>query len=109
LKKTDWKAVHEYASDPDVVRYMDWGPETDEDSKNFVRRAITCQNEHPRRNCTLAVVLQKENKVTGGCGIHVSSPENRERWLGCCLNHRFWTKGYANEAATALLPSASTV
>jgi RimJ/RimL family protein N-acetyltransferase len=48
-------------------------------------------------------VLQKENKVTGGCGIHVSSPEDRERWLGYCWNHRFWTKGCATEAATALL------
>jgi len=32
--ETDRQAVHSYASDPEVVRYMDWGPNTTEETKS---------------------------------------------------------------------------
>jgi [ribosomal protein S5]-alanine N-acetyltransferase len=33
--RADRKAVHSYASDPDVVRYVEWGPNSEEETKNF--------------------------------------------------------------------------
>ena len=36
----DWTAVHTYASDPEVVRFMNWGPNSVDDSQAFVARAI---------------------------------------------------------------------
>jgi RimJ/RimL family protein N-acetyltransferase len=51
---------------------------------------------------TLGIVLFAANRLIGGCGIHVSNPENREGWIGYCLNQRFWGKGYATETAKAL-------
>ena len=56
FNEDDWEAVHEYASDPEVVRYMEWGPNTEEETRNFIKRAISHQNEKPRRNFTLAIV-----------------------------------------------------
>lgn len=99
----DWTSVHSYASDSEVVRYMDWGPNTEEDSKNFIQRAIAYQKEQPRKKYTLAIVLKKKDTLIGGCGIHVSNPDNREGWIGYCLNHNFWGQGYATETAKALL------
>jgi RimJ/RimL family protein N-acetyltransferase len=109
LKESDWEAVHSYASDPEVVRYMDWGPNTKEDTENFIQRAIANQREQPRRNYTLAIVLKVEDTLIGGCGIHVSNPDNREGWLGYCLNRHFWRRGYATETARGLLEFGFTL
>lgn len=103
FEEADWTSVHSYASDPQVVRYMDWGPNTDKESKNFVSRAIAFQKVQPRRNYTLAIVLKHKERLIGGCGIHVSGPDNREGWIGYCLHRDFWGKGYATETAKALL------
>lgn len=103
LADVDWQAVHSYASDPEVVRYMDWGPNTEEETKNFISRSVASQKEKPRRNYTLAVVLKAEDRLIGGCGVHESNPENREGWIGYCLNRSFWRKGYATETARTML------
>ncbi|NWG10277.1 GNAT family N-acetyltransferase [Candidatus Bathyarchaeota archaeon] len=101
--KADWKAVYNYASDPKVVCYMDWGPNTAEETKNFIQQAIAYQKEQPRRNYDLAVALKPKDVIVGGCSIHVSNPDNREGWIGYIFNHNFWGQGYATETAKTLL------
>lgn len=103
FEEADWKPVHSYASNPEVVRYVDWGPNTFEETRNFIRRAIATQNEHPRRNYNFAMILRAKNRLIGACGIFVSNLDNREAWIGYVLNRHFWGQGYATEAAKALL------
>jgi ribosomal-protein-alanine N-acetyltransferase len=102
LEEADWQAVHDYASDPEVVRYMNWGPNTEEETRDFIQRAFAGQDEQPRRNYTLAIVLRNEDMLIDGCSINVSNPNNREGWIGYCLNQHFWGRGYATETAKAL-------
>ncbi|GAH64863.1 unnamed protein product, partial [marine sediment metagenome] len=59
----DWKAVHEYASDPDVVRYLTWGPNSQKDSHVFIQRVISYQKDDPRRDHEFAVILKKEDRL----------------------------------------------
>jgi ribosomal-protein-alanine N-acetyltransferase len=40
FQRTDWREVHEYASDPQVVRFMSWGPNTEEETRGFILRSI---------------------------------------------------------------------
>lgn len=103
FEEADWKLVHDYASDPEVVRYMPWGPNTVEDTKNFIRRAIAYPQEQPRRSYSLAVVLASQNVLIGGCGIYVSNPDEREGYIGYVFNRNYWRQGYATETAKALL------
>ncbi len=103
LDESDWRAVHEYAADPEVIRYVQFGPNTVEETRSFIARAMSHRSEEPRTSYTLAIVLKDEGRLIGTCGLNVSSPENREGWIGYCLNRRFWGKGYAPEAARALL------
>lgn len=103
FEEADWKSVHDYASDSEVVRYMPWGPNTIEDTRNFVRRAIAGLQEQPRRNYNLAVVLISQNVLIGGCGIYVTNPDEREGYIGYVFNRNYWGKGYATETANALL------
>lgn len=103
LQESDWEAVHACASDPEVVRYMEWGPETKEGTTDFIQRSITSQKQEPRRDYPLAVVLRSDDRLIGGYSISVSAPNSREGWIGYCLNRQFWGKGYATETVRALL------
>jgi len=103
LEVNDWQAVNEYASDPEVVRYMNWGPNTEKETKEFIQRAMSTQKVKPRRIYSLAIVVEKEDRLIGSCGINVSNPENREGWLGYCLDRNFWGKGYGTEVARVLM------
>lgn len=102
LEEGDWQAVHEYASDPEVVRYVEWGPNTEADTLIFIAQALV-QRKQPRGYYGFAVVLKAERQLIGGCSLVVSDPELREGWIGYVFNRRFWGHGYATEVARALI------
>ena len=103
FQKADWREVHEYASDPQVVRFMSWGPNTEDETRMFIQRSNAYQKEKPRVKYSLAVLIRDGNRLIGGCGIYESNVESREGWIGYCLNRQFWGQGYVTEAARALL------
>lgn len=45
----DGEQVQTYARDPEVVRYLDWGPNTPEETRAFIDRAIRSSRDQPRR------------------------------------------------------------
>ena len=99
----DWRAVHTYAADPEVVRYMEWGPNDEASTRAFIERVLAFQHVHPRRDFELAITLRAGGELIGGCGFHISDPQNRTGWLGYILARERWGQGYATEAARALL------
>jgi len=99
----DWQAVHEYAVDPEVVRFMDWGPNTEQQTKDFIARTIGHRQEEPRRAFELAVVLKDSNRLIGGCGLRISRPEHHCGDIGYIFNRQFWGHGYATEASRAIV------
>jgi [ribosomal protein S5]-alanine N-acetyltransferase len=99
----DWTAVHMYAADPDVVQYMDWGPNSEDETKKFIDLAIKSSQFKPRMDFELAIIDSDTNELIGGAGIHIANAQHRAGWMGYCLNKKYWGKGFATEAATALL------
>ena len=69
--KSDWKAVHEYASDPEVVRFLEWGPNTSDETVAFLDGTLACQKEKPRRIYEFAIVLKDTGKLIGACGLRL--------------------------------------
>ncbi len=101
--EADWPAVHEYARDLLVVRFMPWGPNEEEDTRAFVARAVASACEEPRRAYELAVTLLDGGRLIGACGLHHSNPAGRSGWIGYCYARAFWGHGYATEAARAVV------
>ncbi|QUL54050.1 GNAT family N-acetyltransferase [Paenibacillus tritici] len=97
----DVRQVHEYASDPAVAKYMIWGPNSLEDTREYIRHMLDLQQEEPRQGFEYAVVLKESNKLAGGCGLHISGAGQGE--IGYCFNPSYWGQGYASEASAALL------
>ncbi|MGG1638609.1 GNAT family N-acetyltransferase [Paenibacillus sp. NRS-1760] len=97
----DFEDIHVYASNPIVVKYMLWGPNSKEDTQSYMNMIADMQKQQPRLGYELAVVMKENNQLIGGCGIHIIKPSQGE--LGYCFNHNYWGSGFASEAAAALL------
>lgn len=99
----DWSDAQEYGSDPEVVKYMPFGPNTEDETKAFIGRAMARQNESPRAFYDFAIVRKSDHKVIGSCSINITNVENREAMVGYILNRNFWNQGYITEAVRAVI------
>jgi RimJ/RimL family protein N-acetyltransferase len=109
----DFAGVHRYASDLEVVRHMEWGPNTEEETRNFLRLVMETRAITPRHDFTLAVCLGegvggrsgewRSGEVIGGCTLHITDAGYREAYIGYCLARNQWGRGYATEVARGLL------
>ncbi|MDY7990927.1 GNAT family protein [Paenibacillus polymyxa] len=100
IGRSDWESIHTYTSLPEVTRYTAWGPNTEEDTKAYIEQVLASQQEQPRQDYELAVCLKNNGTLIGGVGIHVKDT-NAE--MGYVLNPDYQGKGYAAEAARAIL------
>jgi ribosomal-protein-alanine N-acetyltransferase len=92
----DFEAVHAYASDLEVVRYLEWGPYSEAETRGFIERAQAHSSEDPRSVFELAVIEVQTNGLVGSIGLHT---KDSQAMLGYCFSRSAWGKGYATEAA----------
>ena len=102
-REDDWPAAHAYASDPEVVRYMDWGPNTEDETRAFIAGTLRSRQPSPRSHYDFAVTLAESGEVIGGCRIWVESREHLDASIGYSLARAHWGHGYATELATGLI------
>ncbi len=100
-REDDFDAVHEYGSDPEVTRFVPFGPNTPEETRGFLDRAISSYSNPDFIKLDLAVTLKETGQLIGGGSIRKDKEETAS--IGYVLNRRFWGKGYATETAQALL------
>jgi RimJ/RimL family protein N-acetyltransferase len=103
FKDEDWGDVHEYSCDARLTYYLNWGPNTEEQTKAFVRAAVRHQSEIPRTNFEFAIVRNDTQKVIGNCRLISMLHRHRSSELHCILRREDWGKGYGAEAIGALL------
>ena len=97
----DFDAIHPYASDPDVTRFMFHGARTVEDTRDYLDRLIVSQQEQPRLTWELGVVVTAVNRLVGACDL--TCDEKGEGDLGFIFSKDVWGMGYATEAARAMV------
>jgi len=103
FEEADLAAVQSYASDPRLPGHVDWGPNSEEDARDFVLSAIASQSTNPRKRFDFAIVLRGEGALIGGCGLNVSAGNDYEASIGYFTAYDYWGQGYATEAAYRLL------
>lgn len=101
----DVQAVHRYASDAEVTRYMLWGPNSWAETEAFVREAMVSQQSPSRDDYTIAVVQRGDDQVIGAIHLGIlSGPAMKGRGdLGYVLARQAWGHGYATEAGRAVI------
>jgi [ribosomal protein S5]-alanine N-acetyltransferase len=100
----DYQAVHAFATDLAVVSYVEWGPNTPQETQAFLRGARASADVSPRRRYPLAVVDQSDaERLIGSIELQVVSFEHHRGEIGYVLAREWWGLGYATEATGRLL------
>jgi [ribosomal protein S5]-alanine N-acetyltransferase len=103
----DAPAVYEYGSDPDVIRYLDWGPtRTVAEATEFLE-GVRMQYQEGT-GLVLAVVERATGQVAGNVALMGIDLRRRRAEIGYVLNRRFWGRGYITESGLLLLNHAFT-
>ena len=103
FRMDDWKGVHAYAADPRAVEHLPWGPNSADMTIEFVRKAVEESGRPNRRVFDLAVIQREDERLVGAVALRTSGTENRDAGLGYVIHPGFWKRGYASEAASALV------
>ena len=97
----DFAAIREYAGDPEVTRYVRFGPTTEDDTKAFLQKTIAEQKSDSRKSYDFSVILKSSHRLIGAAGLHLQEKETGD--IGYTFIRSFWGNGYATESAGALL------
>lgn len=96
----DFAAVHSYASVPDNIVYMLWGPNTAAQTKAFLNMAISKAEETPCTNYQYAAILKDTGKLIGACNLSLSGDAGEIGWI---LHRDYWKQGYGTEMGKEML------
>jgi [ribosomal protein S5]-alanine N-acetyltransferase len=104
----DLTDVHAMRSDLEVARFMDFAPETLEQTRAWLGGAVAHSRERkgPRDGYNLAVVLRATGRVIGWVGFGESErfpADSGEHGVGYMIARAHWGHGYASEALRAVL------
>ncbi|MFC8502381.1 GNAT family N-acetyltransferase [Pedococcus sp. NPDC057267] len=99
FQSTDFEAVHAFASNPRVCRFTTWGPNTEDDTRQFLREATDTE---PTDDGYMLAVL-REGAVIGSAAVWTTSGEDRSGEMGYTLHPDYWGRGYGTDVATLLL------
>ena len=92
FKQEDWVAIHSWASNPENVRYMAWGPNSEDETKAFIPMTKPCKD----------FIIQLDDKVIGSCGIYPDEA-NDTAVLGWIIHMDYHRQGYGSEICGELI------
>jgi ribosomal-protein-alanine N-acetyltransferase len=99
----DWPAVLAYQCDPRYLRFSPWTNRTEAQVRDFVEMFMQQQVERPRRKFQFAITFPNDDRVIGNCGIRRKPENDWEADIGYELAPEYWSRGYATEAALAIV------
>lgn len=105
-REDDLAAVHGFASDRRLTEYVEWGPNTLQDSRDFLASCLAEEQQDPRRAYTFALTVPDGGEGAGSgplgsVGLTVDDAGSGE--VGYVLDAERWGRGYATEAAAAVV------
>ena len=99
----DYEDVHAYSSDYENVRHMMFGPNTPQQTHDYLEKQCREECEAvPRMHYNLAIVRKTDRKVIGGISLHLNWRRD-DGILGLILNRHESGHGYVTEALRGAL------
>ena len=90
----DFAAVHAWASNPENVRFMSFGPNSEEDTKWWLSQAKAGRD--------FVCVLKETGAVIGSCGLYPDEAQYSGN-IGWILHMDYWKCGYGTELGGELI------
>ncbi|ASK60960.1 GNAT family N-acetyltransferase [Virgibacillus phasianinus] len=97
----DWQQVHIYASRDEVCQYQVWGPNTTDETKEFINQALADIDKHPRSRFSLAIICN--GYLIGSVELTITDEKYGTAEIGYVINPSYWGKGYATEATRLIV------
>lgn len=103
MKEKDWIDVHAYASNEIVCKYQPWGPNSEEESKDFVKQVLEDARKGERTRFVFAIIEKENERMIGAGEFNIRDFQNKTGEIGYIVNPKFWGKGIATEVAKILI------
>lgn len=101
FEENDFEAVHAYASVPENVQYMIWGPNEESQTREFILKAIAKSEEIPCNNYHYAAIRKSSGKLIGAANLDIVSEDEAE--IGWILHRDYWKQGFGTEIGSRIL------
>ena len=100
---SDFDDVHEYSSDYENVRYMMFGPNSSEQTREYLEKQCAEERDaNPRMHYNMALQRKQDGKVLGGVSLHLNK-ERDDGSIGVILNRHYLGHGYVTEGLVGAL------
>ncbi|WML36844.1 GNAT family N-acetyltransferase [Clostridium sp. OS1-26] len=101
LSLEDVVAIHSYASNPDVSRFIGWQLKNDlKDTHSYIEEML--RREVAGTHLYATVVKKDSNEVIGTVMLFGFDHEAKQAEVGYVLHQDFWGKGYCTEAVAMI-------
>ncbi|MBT9146045.1 MAG: putative ribosomal N-acetyltransferase YdaF [candidate division WS2 bacterium] len=98
----DAQDMYEYASDPEVAKYVTWDYHRSiDDSISFLKSTI--QKYDNKEVSEWGIIYKKSNKFIGTCGYLWWSLAHSRAEIAYTLSRRYWNKGLMTEAVKEVI------
>lgn len=109
FREQDLPSLLRYRNDPDVARFQSWDSMTEDFGRLFIAEMSESHPGVPGYWFQFAIELRATGQHIGDCALHTHGEDARLGEIGYTLDPAFQGKGYAREAAAAMLDYAFTV
>jgi len=99
----DVPAVLAYRRTPEYLHYYPWTDRTEAGVRKFLQMFFDWRDEEPRRKFQFAITISESWQLIGSVGVRRKPGNEWEADIGYELAAEHWGKGYATEAAHAMV------
>lgn len=97
----DWESVHSFARLPEACRYQTWGPNSEDQTRAFVRAAVDGWAQSPQ--VRFVYVACTDGQVVGMGELKVRSRAQRQGEISYVVHPRVWGLGVGTAIGRSLL------
>lgn len=94
--------MHDWSRLPESCRYQAWGPNTEEDTRAFVQRAVEGWQQQPSNPRTYVAYVDDEVLGLGTLKL-ASAPIHRQGELAYAVHPKVWGRGLGTQIGQAVL------
>lgn len=108
LHEDDLEALRDFETRPEMHDYERETIPGEDITREFLRNAEQRAQDDPRTQYWLAVTIRPDDRVIGHVSLRCNHHDIQEWEVGWAIHSAHWGKGYATEAARALIHFAFT-
>lgn len=103
LQKDDYQDMFLYGKDPEVVKYLSWGPFTHEKEAKDAIKKIFLPRIRQGLPVGYAIIDVRHSKMIGTIDFHSKIKEDNSVEIGYVLNKDYWQQGIMTKALQLMI------